>query len=52
MDKRTYLTPEIELIRLDTEISLVLQSVLPMVGPEEEYVMLNNSMDPKIDVFS
>jgi hypothetical protein len=50
MDKRTYLTPEIELIRLDTEISLALQSVLPPEGPEE-YGMLETSMEPKIDVF-
>jgi hypothetical protein len=35
MEKRTYLTPEIELIRLDAEISLALQSELPPEGPEE-----------------
>ncbi|MDX9747533.1 MAG: hypothetical protein RBT57_03435 [Paludibacter sp.] len=51
MEKRTYLTPEIELIRLDSEISLALQSVLPPEGPEE-LGMLKNSMELQKDVFS
>lgn len=51
MEKRIYLTPEIELIRLDNEISLALQSELPPEGPEE-YGMLENSMGLQRDVFS
>jgi len=51
MDKRTYLTPEIKLIRLDTEISLALQSALPPEGPEE-YGILETDMELQKDVFS
>lgn len=51
MEKRIYLTPEIEPIRLDNEVSLTLQSILPTEGPEE-YGMLETSMEPKIVVFS
>jgi hypothetical protein len=51
MEKRTYLTPEIGLIRLDAEISLALQSVLPTEGPEELATMETN-MGLQKDVFS
>jgi len=51
MEKKIYLTPEIDLIRLDNEISLVLQSVLPTEGPEE-LGMLETSMELQKDVFS
>jgi len=52
MEKKIYLTPEIDLIRLDNEISLVLQS--PDVPPEgpEEYGMLESPTELKKDVFS
>jgi hypothetical protein len=36
MDKSIYITPEIELIKLDNEISLALESNAP-VGPGEGY---------------
>lgn len=51
MEKRIYLAPEIELIRLDTEISLALQSELPPEGPEE-LGMLETSIELQKDVFS
>jgi hypothetical protein len=33
--KKIYCSPEVEIIQLDSEISLVLQSLLPPVGPDE-----------------
>ena len=36
--KRKYINPEIELIRLDNEISLALESD-PMGGPDETFLM-------------
>ena len=51
MEKKIYHTPEIDLIRLDNEISLALQSVLPTEGPEE-LGMLETSMELQKDVFS
>jgi len=40
-DKRTYTSPRIELIRLDNEISLILESTPPS-GPDES---LNNTSE-------
>ena len=36
--KRNYINPEIELIRLDNEISLALESD-PMGGPDESFLI-------------
>ena len=42
MEKKKYTTPQLQLIELDNEISLALESV-PPVGPDET---LNNTQSP------
>ncbi len=42
--KRSYNPPQVERVKLDNEISLVLQSIddNPIIGPEEETLASNN----------
>jgi len=42
MEKKSYITPQIELVELDNEISLALESA-PPAGPGESY---NNVSSP------
>lgn len=50
MEKKKYIAPVIEIISLDNEISLALESA-PPIGPEELGI-LETSMEPQKDVFS
>lgn len=46
MNKKAYIIPSIEIIKLDNEISLALESVdsiYPAIGPDESY---NNNSQP------
>jgi len=43
MEKKKYTSPAIELIKLDNEISLALESTAPPIGPSET---LNNFQSP------
>jgi len=52
MYKKRYITPEIEFIEIDNEISLVMQSVLPSDGPEELDDFSASLKDINEDVFS
>ncbi len=36
--KKKYITPQLEVVNLDNEISLALQSVVPPTGPGDEQV--------------
>jgi hypothetical protein len=47
MEKKKYITPQFELVQLDNEIALALQSTPPL-GPEEFSMILltNKSLDP------
>jgi hypothetical protein len=48
MQKKIYIVPEIEIIRLDNEIALALQSPTPPEGIDEGFNLhqLNNLQDP------
>jgi hypothetical protein len=44
-NKKVYTTPEIELVILDNEISLALESVMPPAGPDEGIGMIQPKND-------
>jgi len=42
MEKKKYIAPEIEIIELDNEISLALESTAPPAGPSETLNSIQN----------
>jgi len=46
--RKIYITPDVEVVTLDNEISLALQSVAPPAGPEESQntIPFFNNEDP------
>jgi hypothetical protein len=44
-NKKVYTAPEIELVILDNEISLALESVMPPAGPDEGALLIRMDSD-------